>query len=190
MDKLRTGASSMLTILGAPRRFCDGLPRRDFLKIGSLALGGISLPQMLRAEAATGSRRSHKAVIMIYLSGGPPHQDTFDLKPDAPAEVRGEFKPIATNVPGIQVCEVFPKLARMMDQFAVIRSIVGAKDGHDAYQCTTGYEKQSLAAIGGRPSIGSALAKLQGAVDPSVPPFVGLAEKTQHVEWSDAGQVG
>ena len=96
----------MLTIFGNKSpRFCDGVSRRDFLRIGGLALGGLSLPQVLRAEAAQagGLRRgiSHKAVIMIFLPGGPSHQDIFDLKMDAPSEVRGEFKPIATNVDGI-----------------------------------------------------------------------------------------
>src|SRR5215204_7392070 len=106
----------MLTIYGNRiPRFCDGVSRRNFLKIGALGLGGLSLPQLLRAESAAGIRKSHKAVIMIFLPGGPAHQDMFDLKPDAPAEVRGEFKPIRTNVPGIQICEHMPRLAGMMD---------------------------------------------------------------------------
>src|SRR5581483_7883399 len=99
----------MFTILG-PRqhpRYCDGISRRSFLQVGSLAVGGLTLPGLLRAEEKTG--RSHKSVIMVYLSGGMAHQDTFDLKPDAPAEIRGEFKPIATNVPGIQVGEHLPR---------------------------------------------------------------------------------
>src|SRR5438105_15187175 len=95
----------MLTIYGSPSRFCDGISRRNFLKIGALGLGGLSLPQLLHAEAASGIRHSHKAVIMIFLPGGPSHQDIFDLKMDAPAEVRGEFKPIKTNVSGIEICE-------------------------------------------------------------------------------------
>src|SRR6266516_1416566 len=103
----------MLTILGQRQRLCDNASRRDFLKIGGLALGGLSLPQILRAEAEASVTRSHKAVIMIFLSGGPPHQDMVDLKPDAPAEVRGEFKPIRTSVPGIHVCEHLPGVARM-----------------------------------------------------------------------------
>src|ERR1700747_2231526 len=100
----------MLTILGRAHRLCDRLSRRSFLQIGGLALGGLSLPQLLRAEAQAGIRSSHKAVIMIFLSGGPPHQDMFDLKPDAPAEVRGEFKPIHTSVPGIEICEHLPRI--------------------------------------------------------------------------------
>ena len=91
----------MLNIYGPKTgRFCDGVSRRDFLRIGGLALGGLSLPQILRAEAASGVKKSHKAVIMIFLPGGPSHQDIFDLKMDAPSEIRGEFKPITTNVAG------------------------------------------------------------------------------------------
>ncbi len=89
----------MLTLWGKKRRFCDRVGRRDFLSIGSLALGGLTLPQLLQAEAAAGIRQSHKAIIMNYLTGGPPHQDMVDLKPDAPADIRGEFSPIATSVP-------------------------------------------------------------------------------------------
>src|SRR3954466_7884234 len=106
----------MLTILGSGSRFCDGVSRRNFLKIGALGLGGLALPQLLRAEAEQGIRKSHKAVIMIYLPGRPAHQDLFDLKPDAPSEIRGEFKPINTNVDGIQIGELLPKLARRMDK--------------------------------------------------------------------------
>src|SRR5436309_6583684 len=113
----------MLSILGRSHSYCDRVSRRSFLQIGGLALGGLSLPQLLRAEAQAGIKNSHKAVIMVFLSGGPPHQDMVDLKPDAPAEVRGEFNPIDTAVPGIQVCEHLPKIARMMDRLAVIRSL-------------------------------------------------------------------
>src|SRR5579862_7349998 len=117
----------MLTIHGHKTgRFCDGVTRRDFLRIGGLALGGLSLPGLLRAESRSGVRRSQKSVIMIFLAGGPPHQDMFDLKPGAPEAIRGEFRPIPTNVPGLDICEYMPRLARMMDRFALIRSIVGA----------------------------------------------------------------
>src|SRR5687767_13328072 len=104
----------MFTILDKPRGgFCDGVSRRNFLKIGALGLGGLALPDLLRAEAASGvaTPQSHKAVIMIFLPGGPAHQDTFDLKPNAPSEIRGEFSPIKTNVPGIEICELMPRLA-------------------------------------------------------------------------------
>src|SRR5512132_623711 len=117
----------MITMFGRGHRFCDGVTRRSFLKIGGLAMGGLTLPDVLRAEAATGQRSSHKAVIMVFMSGGPPHQDMFDLKPEAPAEIRGEFKPISTSVPGIQICELLPRMAAAMDQFAIIRSVVGSE---------------------------------------------------------------
>ena len=182
----------MLTILGQKNRFCDGVTRRNFLKLGALSFGAmhLSLADVFRAEARGGSSSSHKAVINIFLGGGPPHQDLWDLKMDAPSGIRGEFQPIATNVPGIQICEVFPRLARLMDRCVVIRSMIGASGGHDAFQCTTGWPRSSLLNLGGRPSVGAALARLEGPVDPSVPPFVGLAARTQHVPWSDAGQPG
>ena len=148
----------MLTIGGKARGgFCDGVSRRDFLRIGGLGLGGLALPQLLRAEALAGSGTSHKAVIMVCLAGGPPHQDMVDLKPDAPEEVRGEFKPIATNVPGIDICEHLPRLARLMDRLVVIRSIVGARGEHALVQCTTGYSMADSTQAGGRPSLGSIL---------------------------------
>src|SRR2546422_226942 len=131
----------MLTIHGSQHRpFCDGVSRRDFLRIGGVAVGGLNLPSILRAEAAAGVGRSHKAVIMIFLPGGPSHQDIFDLKMDAPSEVRGEFKPIATNVAGIQITEHLPKLAKMMDRCTLIRSMSDCDSRHDAFQCLTGRE--------------------------------------------------
>ena len=131
---------AMLSILGQqPAAYCDGHSRRHFLEIGGLAMGGLGLPQVLRAQAATGpsrsSRRSHKAVIMIYLSGGPSHQDMYDLKMNAPAEIRGSFRPIPTNVPGIEICEHMPRLARMMDKFTIIRSLYGSPDQHNSDMC-------------------------------------------------------
>src|SRR6187549_1817515 len=114
----------MLTIYGKRSRFCDGVSRRNFIKIGALGLGGLALPQILQAEAKAGIRKSHKAIIMIYLPGGPPHQDIFDIKMDAPQEIRGEFKPISTKVPGIQICEHLPRLAGMTDRLAIVRSLV------------------------------------------------------------------
>jgi hypothetical protein len=181
----------MLTILGQPQRhpFCDGVRRRDFLKIGGLAMGGLALPDLLRAEAAAGIRNSHKAVIMIFLPGGPPHQDFLDLKPDAPAEVRGDLSPIKTNVSGIEICELLPRLAGMMDKLVVIRSMVGATGDHYAFQCMTGRTHRQQPA-GGWPSMGSVLSKLKGCADPAVPAFVGLAPKMGHMPWADPGQPG
>ena len=108
----------MTALRPAVPSFCDGMSRRTMLHAGALAMGGLSLPQLLQAEAATG-RRSQKSVIMVFLSGGPPHQDMVDLKVDAPVEIRGEFRPIATNVPGIEICELLPQLAQRMDRLAV-----------------------------------------------------------------------
>jgi hypothetical protein len=179
----------MRLIQGRARGACEFGSRRDFLKIGGLALGGLSLPQILRAEAAAGISRSHKAVIMIFLSGGPPHQDMVDLKPDAPAEFRGEFNPIHTKVPGIDICEHLPRLAGLMDRFAVIRSLVGSEGRHAAFQCMTG-RRFNNQAPGGWPSFGSVVSKIQGAVNASIPPFAGLAPKMKAANWADAGQPG
>src|ERR1051326_838079 len=137
----------MLTIRGGGTGgsgFCDGISRREFLKIGGLAMGGLALKDILAAEARAGIRSSHKAIIMIFLPGGPAHQDMVDLKPDAPAEIRGEFKPIKTNVTGIQICEHMPKIAAMMEKFAIIRSLVGARDEHDSSICQSGYNHSEL----------------------------------------------
>jgi hypothetical protein len=181
----------MLTIFGPKTRFCDGISRRSFLRIGALGVGAgaLTLADVFRAEARAGAS-GHKAIINVFLGGGPPHQDLWDIKTEAPAEIRGELKPIATRVPGIQIGEVFPQIAARMDKFAIIRSVVGATGGHDAVQCTTGWPDSSLRNIGGRPSIGSALARLQGPVDPSIPPFVGLTAPTGHMPWSDCGKPG
>src|SRR5258708_2156903 len=135
------GATFVLTILGSPSRYCDGVSRRSFLKVGALGLGGLTLQQLLRCEAAAGKGQSHKSVIIVYLSGGLAHQDTFDLKPDAPKEVRGEFNPINTNVAGVQVGELLPRLARCMDKIALVRSVTGLQDEHSTFQNMTGHNR-------------------------------------------------
>jgi len=185
----------MLTIQGpSTGRLCDGVSRRDFLRVGGLAMGGsalsgLSLPQLLRAEAAAGKRPSNKSLIMIFLSGGPPHQDMVDLKRDAPVEIRGEFSPIATNVPGIEICEHMPRLAQRADRLAIIRSIVGCDSRHAAFQCLTGRPTTQQPA-GGWPALGSVVAKLKGATDPSVPPYVSLVPQMKVAGWSDPGRPG
>ncbi len=182
----------MLSILGRPwRDDCDGVTRRSFLRIGSLAMGGLSLPGLLQAQEQSKTRRSHKSVIMIFLAGGPPHQDMFDLKADAPSEVRGELKPIATNVDGIQICELFPLLAAQMDKLAIIRSIVGSNGDHFAFQCLTGRDpRKGMQPKGGWPCLGSILSKVEGGLTPAVPAAVGLSPKTQHRPWGDNGSPG
>lgn len=179
----------MLSILGRSdrrQRFCNGMTRRDALCIGGAALGGLTLPGLLRAEAESGTRKSHKSLIMIYLCGGPPHQDMYDLKVDAPSEIRGPFAAIPTNVPGIEICEHLPRMATIMDKLVPIRSLVGARDAHYSYQCMTGYHDQQAPA-GGWPHIGSAVSYFQGPTHPGVPPFVSLCYTTQHQPYNEPG---
>jgi Protein of unknown function (DUF1501) len=183
--------SSMLTLWrpGENNRFCDGLSRRSFLKIGGLAMGGLNLPALLQAEAraaSSSSRPSHKSVIMVYLSGGLAHQDTFDLKPEAPEGIRGEFKPIATCLPGVQASELLPKMARVLDKVAVIRSIVNLRDEHSSFQNLTGFP-MAQSQREGKPSFGSVIARMQGTVDPVVPPFVDLFPVMQHRPYNSPG---
>jgi hypothetical protein len=181
----------MLTIAGRARSgFCDGITRRDFLKIGGLALGGLSLPQLLRAEAQAGISGSHKAVVMVFLAGGPPHLDMFDLKAGAPSGIRGEYRPIPTNMPGLDVCEYMPQLAQRMDKFALIRSLVGAAGDHSAGQCLTGYTDRISKLQGGRPSLGAVVSRLQGPVYSDMPPFVGLSPRVGHPPWANPGNPG
>ncbi|HLQ46707.1 MAG TPA: DUF1501 domain-containing protein, partial [Planctomycetaceae bacterium] len=101
----------MLTFLGERHRYCDSVTRRSFLQIGALGIGGLTLADMLRLEAHAATGSTKKSVINIILSGGPSHLDTFDLKPEAPSEIRGEFRPIATNCAGFEISEHLPKLA-------------------------------------------------------------------------------
>src|ERR671935_106875 len=105
----------MLSILGRPTKLCDGITRRELLRVGGLAFAGLTLADVLRLRASAGTTaRQHKSVIMIWLRGGASHIDSYDMKPDAPVEIRGEFKPIKTNVPGIDICEHLPLHAKMM----------------------------------------------------------------------------
>ncbi len=163
----------MLTIsCGTKKQYCDGVSRRSFLKIGALGIGGMSLAGLYQAEAQAAVGSSHKAIINIHLGGGPSHQDMFDLKPDAPREFRGEFNPVSTNVPGLQICEHFPMLAQMADKFAVIRSLVGMHEDHSDFHTQTGWGRNDLRNVGGRPSIGSVVAKLQGPNPNGSPPYI------------------
>ncbi|MEQ9411217.1 MAG: DUF1501 domain-containing protein [Fuerstiella sp.] len=184
----------MLAITGRRSRSvagaCDNLARRSFLTIGGMALGGLSLPQILRAEHESSAGRRHKGIINIYLPGGPSHIDLWDLKPDAPAEIRGEFRPIATNVPGIDICELFPRMAQMMDKFIPIRSISDADGRHDAYQCMTGRRFGSRTPPGGWPAMGSWVSHLQGSHHPAVPPNVALMYQTGNRTWGEPGTGG
>lgn len=179
----------MLTILGNRTPLCDQLDRRSFLRIGGLAMGGLTLPRLLQAEQASGINGNGKGIIMIFLPGGPPHQDMWDIKMDAPAEIRGEFTPIQTKVPGVEICELFPRLASISDRLSFIRTMVGASGSHYAFQCLTGHHDRNQPP-GGWPALGSVLSKLYGPRDMAVPAYVGLSPKTRHAPWGDNGQPG
>ncbi|MBL6766306.1 MAG: DUF1501 domain-containing protein [Verrucomicrobiae bacterium] len=181
----------MLRILGKSNpSLCDGVRRRDFLRVGALGMGGLALPRLLQAEAAAGLGRSQKAVIMIYLVGAPPHQDMYDLKEDAPSEIRGEFKSISTNVPGIRICEHLPRLAGIMDKLVPLRSVHGSPNGaHDSHICYTGRDWQNPPP-GGWPAIGPVISKVLGHYREAVPPFVGLAPRAGHPPYGSPGLPG
>jgi hypothetical protein len=170
----------MFTIWGAKQRFCDGMSRRNFLKVGAFG-AGLSLAEMLRLKAAAGTTAPtpNKSAIMIYLPGGPSHIDMYDLKPNAPAEFRGEFKPIQTNVPGVEICELFPMQAQMWDKFACIRSLVAAQEHSDS-ETSTGYT-EAVNRLGQHPSVGSVISKLRGNNN-EIPPFVSLRGQAMGLE--------
>ena len=134
----------MLRILGNRARMCDGLSRREMMQVGGLSLfGGMSLPRLLRAAESTSelpsARGRAKSVIMLNLLGGPSHQDMFDMKPQAPVEVRGEFNPISSSLPGAQVCEHMPRIAQWMHRATVIRSVTHGYNAHNPLPVVTGY---------------------------------------------------
>lgn len=149
--------------------------RRTALGAGAVSCGGWLLPELLRAEAASGGR-SQRSIINIHLDGGPPHLDTIDPKPDAPLEIRGEFTPIATRIPGLQLTELMPRVASIADRFAFIRTLVGSAGAHDAFQCQSGYAAKDLEALGGRPAVGCVLTRLQADVASGAPPFIDLMQ--------------
>jgi uncharacterized protein (DUF1501 family) len=161
----------MFTLLGSRQHFCDGVSRRGFLQIGAFG-AALTLADMLRLRAAAGTSSSGKSAIMIYLPGGPSHMDMYDLKPEAPVEYRGEFKPIKTNVPGVQICEHFPRQARMWDKLAVIRSVIGGQEHSDSQTHTGYHEFENQTAH--HPSLGAVVSKLRGSKNSDIPPFVSL----------------
>ena len=167
----------------------QGVNRRDCIRIG---LGGLSLPGLLRLQAqarapADGPKKvapTAKSVIVLFLSGGPSQLDLWDLKPDAPEEIRGSFRPIDTKVPGIQVCEHLPRMASLADKYAIVRSVTHDQSAHPAaaYWMMSGAPIARPAADASflsrldRPHLGSALAKVLGPRVPSMPPFVMVPE--------------
>ena len=166
---------------------CDGISRRNFIKVGALGAAGLTLPELLSLEAGAGIRNSTKSVILIYLVGGPPHQDLFDLKPEAPREVAGPWRPIPTNVPGVEICEQLPMMSRMMDKFTVIRSLSDAQAGHDAVQCYTGRTKAEPVPTRGWPQFGSIVSKIQGQARPTTPGFISLCYPCTHGPYNEPG---
>ncbi len=198
-------ACSMLKNPSPTKAFCEKLSRRYVLQAGASIVSGYSLPHLQAAKNRDASSSSqslsrHKAIIMILLPGGPPHLDMYDLKPEAPSEIRGEFQPIATETPGIEVCELMPRLARMMNDFVIVRSIVGGRDDHNVHQCLTGRDSHpqqgdsqlvSGFASGGWPSIGAVVSRLQGPASPALPPFISLApEQAESMTRASLGQAG
>ena len=173
------------------RRFCDGMSRRSLLNIGTLAamgtVGGWTLPTILKAQDAAGQKKSPKSVIMIYLVGGPPHQDMFDLKPEAPKEIAGPWRPIATTVPGMEICEAFPKLAGMADKLTIIRSLIGNQANHDAIQVFNGRDIKKPKPSGGWPQFGSMVSCVLGSATPTSPPFVSLCYPCTHGPYNEPG---
>src|SRR3989449_1856340 len=174
----------MLTFFnGEPERYCDGISRRSFLRAGGLALGGLALSDLLRlkAQGAVTSEGRARSVIMICLGGGPSHVDTYDMKPEAPAEIRGEFRPIKSNVPGMRLCELLPRQARIADKLAVVRTVTWQEPDHQRIEIFTGFPKRVR-----RPSFGSYVSRLAPPRDTTLPKFVSLKGDDQEI--ADAEQ--
>jgi hypothetical protein len=175
----------MFKINGDKYRTCDGVSRRSFLKAGALGLAGLTLPDVLRlraAQTAAGAPTRDTSVILIWKGGGPSHIDTWDLKPDAPAEYRGEFMPISTNVPGIQISEHLPLSARQMDKFSIVRSVTHPDAGHDSasHYLLTGYKPTNDIPANEMPSYGSIVAKERGPRRPGLPAYIGVPQAPGH----------
>ncbi len=171
----------MIDVLGHPFRACDGVTRRGFLRAGALGLGGLALPDLLRAEAAARAvgrpTPEDLSVILVWLDGGPPQHETYDPKPDAPIEFRGPLRPIATKVPGVSVSELLPFHARLMDRMSILRSVHHNNGDHfaAAHWMLTGYHGSNSVNLSPQyPSAGSIVAKLKGSRAPGMPAYVGL----------------
>src|SRR5262245_62713506 len=167
----------MLTIPGSSIRTCDGVSRRNFLRVGSLAVGGLTLADLLRARAAAaedGATVKDTAVILLWLGGGPSHIDMYYLKPTAPAEFRGEFQEIATNVSGIRISEHLPLQARNMDKMSIVRSVTHTNPGHGmgSHWMLTGYVPTIEINDNLNPCAGSVVARMRGSNQPRVPAYV------------------
>ena len=168
----------MLSILsgsGSQRSsFCDGISRRGFLTVGGFALGGLGLSSVLRANQ---QERSHKAIINIYLPGGPSHMDTFDLKPNSSDEYRGEFSPIQTKIPGIEICEHLPLLASQMDKFVILRGVSHTLAAHRLGSEYVNSGNRPLPSLE-FPGYGAVVTKELGGPS-DLPPFVSIPNSNQ-----------
>ncbi|MEE2706645.1 MAG: DUF1501 domain-containing protein [Planctomycetota bacterium] len=170
--------------------FCDGLSRRNFLRIGALGLGGLSLPNLLRAEAAAGKTNRQKSVVMIYLPGGPTQHETFDPKPNAAREIRGSYRPISTKIPGVQYCELLPKLSAIADKFSVVRSLVGMNNRHESFQCYSGHRggrPLDNEPAGGWPTFGSLVSKVLGPGPGAAMPYIDISPAMTHAPYRNRG---
>src|SRR5712692_2513995 len=170
----------MLHLYGPGARLCDGVTRREFLRVGGLGLAGLSLPALLQGRSAAAPAARAKSCIQLFMWGGPSQHETFDLKPRAPSGIRGEFKPIATNVPGIHICEHLPLLAGMADRYAILRSVThtGTNHGTSAYHMLTGHIHSSPGTLrhptpNDLPSIGCAVSRF-GRQSRDMPAYVAL----------------
>lgn len=180
----------MLTLASAnSRHYCDRISRRSFLRAGALCLGALSLPQLLelRAKGAVAERSRGKSVIMICLGGGPSQIDMYDMKPDAPADYRGEFRPIRTNVTGFELCELMPRQAKLADNFSVVRNVQWIEPDHQRAEVFSGYPVKAH-----RPSFGSIVSRLYPAPHLKLPNFVSLSsEYNEELKtFEDPGYVG
>ena len=181
----------MLTFAGRKHRsFCDRVSRREFLSAGSLALGGLSLPSVLRAESQAAASSSDRSVVMIYLPGGPTQHETFDPKSDAPVEIRGSFGPISTQLPGVQFCELLPKLAASANRFSIVRSLVGMQNRHESFQCYTGRpggRNEDAEPSGGWPSFGSMASWCLGNSRSGTVPYVDASPAMSYPPYRNRG---
>ncbi len=164
--------------LGRQSRNCEGTTRRNVLRVGALSFGGLTLADALRIQAQSKSSDvGKKSVICFWLDGGPTHMDTYDPKPDAPAEYRGPFHSIPTALPGVRLCELFPRHAQLMDKMSIVRSLYHNNGDHfaAAHWMLTGYHGSNAASQDPQyPSIGAVAAKVRGANRPGVPAFVSI----------------
>src|SRR5947209_5021296 len=165
---------------GSTRKYCDGLNRRSFLQLGIAGMASVALPQWLRAkeESAKAGSAKNTSVILLWLDGGPSHMDLYDMKPDAPAEYRGLWKPIRTRVPGFDVTELFPRQAQVTDKFSIVRSLHHDTGDHFAggHRMLTAKDMGVSGANneGKFPGIGAVVSRELGARKPGMPGYVAV----------------